>query len=169
MAIGVGNIILHLPSGNKFTLCGVLYVPETAIHLISVGKLTDTGLTSTFTKDHCQVCDSMNNIILVGLKITNITPPIEWESLAKAPVTLKTWHYCLGYISYASIIELVMKHMVTGMPTNLSSIPPIGLGPNSISNFARKLGFVVYLMGSSVSVDTIFVNICYLINGLQKK
>ena len=46
MAIGVGNIILHSPSGNKFTLHGVLYVPDAAIHLISVGKLADTGLTS---------------------------------------------------------------------------------------------------------------------------
>ena len=45
----------------------------------------------------------------------------------------------------------------------------VGLGPNSTSNFARKLGLVVYLIGSSVSVDTIFVNICYLFNGLQKK
>ena len=34
----------------------------------------------------------------------------------------------------------------------------VGLGPNSISNFARKLGLVVYLMDSSVSVDTILVN-----------
>ena len=43
------------------------------------------------------------------------------------------------------------------------------LGPNSISNLARKLGLVVYLMDSSVSVDTVLVNICYLFNGLQNK
>ena len=30
----------------------------------------------------------------------------------------------------------------------------VGLGPNSLSNFPRKLGLVVYLMDSSVSVDT---------------
>ena len=45
----------------------------------------------------------------------------------------------------------------------------VGVGPNSIGNLARKLGLVVYLMDSSVSVDTIFVNISYLFNGLQKK
>ena len=45
----------------------------------------------------------------------------------------------------------------------------VGLGPNGISNLARKLGLVVYLMNSSVSVDTILVNRCYLFNGLQKK
>ena len=83
-------------------------------------------------KDHCQVCDSMNKIILVGSRntgglylVTNIIPPIEWASLAKAPVILKTWHHHLGHISYVSIIELATKHMVTGMPTDLSSIPPV--------------------------------------------
>ena len=129
MAIGVGDIILHLPSGNKFTLCNVLYIPDAAIRLISVSKLADTGLTSTFTKDHPQVHDSMNDIILIGSRntgglylVTNITPPIEWESLAKAPATLETWHHCLGHISYTSIIKLAMKHMVT---TDVSSIPPL--------------------------------------------
>ena len=45
----------------------------------------------------------------------------------------------------------------------------VGLGPNSISNLARKLGLVVYLMNSSVSVNTILMNICYLFNELLKK
>ena len=42
----------------------------------------------------------------------------------------------------------------------------VGLGPNSISNLARKLGLVVYLMNSSVNVDTILMNVCYLFNKL---
>ena len=44
----------------------------------------------------------------------------------------------------------------------------VGLGPNSISNLARKLDLVVYLMGSSVSVNTILMNICYLFNEIRK-
>ena len=43
------------------------------------------------------------------------------------------------------------------------------LGPIVFSNFSRKLGLVVYLTSSSVSVDTILINICYLINKLQTK
>ena len=43
------------------------------------------------------------------------------------------------------------------------------LRANSISNVARKLCLVVYSMNSTVSVNTLLMNICYLFNELQKK
>ena len=53
-----------------------------------------------------------------------------------------------------------------GSPKSPKDDSNVGLGPNSINNLARKLGLMVYLMNSSVSVNTILVNICYLFNEL---
>ena len=80
------------------------------------------------------------------------------------------------------VIELFMEHYTEytcdSTPWNeaarwanqkCKSCTTVGLGTNSISNLARKLCLVVYLMNSSVSVNTILMNICYLFNELWKK
>ena len=45
----------------------------------------------------------------------------------------------------------------------------VGLGPNSISNFARKLSLVVYLMDSSVSVEYLWIYATYLMDYKRNK
>ena len=78
--------------------------------------------------------------------------------------TLSPVSCCYKYRDFLDCEGLLLQLFL-----NSFEAPSVSLGPNCISNLARKLGLVVYLMNSSASVDTILMNICYLFNELRKK
>ena len=53
------------------------------------------------------------------------TPTFEHASIARAVPTLETWHRRLGHVNYASIIQMARDGVAVGMPTNLSTTPPV--------------------------------------------
>ena len=50
-AVGTGTIRLRCGKGRRLTLKNALFVPDTALRLISVGKLADDNLTTLFEGD----------------------------------------------------------------------------------------------------------------------
>jgi len=52
-AIGRGKIVAICGKGWKLTLKDALYVPQVTLHLISVGRLTNEGILSTFSLNEC--------------------------------------------------------------------------------------------------------------------
>jgi len=45
--------------------------------------------------------------------------------LMQCTPTLETWHRCLGHANFRSVYDLTHSGFATGMPINLSSLPPI--------------------------------------------
>jgi GAG-pre-integrase domain/Integrase core domain len=88
-------------------------------------------LTLIFTKVNCMVLDTHKNEVLRGVRKSDglylipSNPKHEYENLARAPADLQTWHGRLGHVSYPSIINMAKKNMAIGMPTDLSTMPPI--------------------------------------------
>src|SRR6266481_5917460 len=52
-AVGWGKIIATCGKGRKLTPKDVLYVPQVTLHLISVGRLANEGILSTFDLNDC--------------------------------------------------------------------------------------------------------------------
>jgi transposase InsO family protein len=132
-AIGVGDVTMRTLSGQSLTLRKVLYVPDATIRLISVGKLgDDDNYVSVFSRDQCRVYDQAKQEILRGTRacgglyfVPTASSAHAYANLARAPASLETWHKRLGHVNYPSIIAMAKKGMATGMPTDLSSMPPV--------------------------------------------
>ncbi len=45
--------------------------------------------------------------------------------ITRAVPDLSTWHQHLGHVNYSSIIDMARKSLMTGMPIDLSALPPI--------------------------------------------
>jgi len=55
-AIGRGKIVAICGKGWKLTLKDTLYVPQVTLCLISMGRLADEGILSTFSLNECILC-----------------------------------------------------------------------------------------------------------------
>jgi hypothetical protein len=66
LAIEKGTIFLRCESGKNLMLKGVLYIPQAALWLISVGRLTDDDLETTFGKTLCAVKTLSGKTIATG-------------------------------------------------------------------------------------------------------
>jgi len=105
-------------------------VPQAALRLISIGKLADMNLISTFSKDSCQIVNQSGKTIATGsryaggLYTLNGHPlTSEHAHFSKAATDLETWHRRLGHVSYTLILHMANKGMALGMPTDLSIAP----------------------------------------------
>jgi hypothetical protein len=45
--------------------------------------------------------------------------------ITRATPDLLTWHKWLGHVNYASIVSMAKKELASGMPIDLSALPPI--------------------------------------------
>ena len=111
----------------------MLFIPDAALRLISVGKLADDDLVTLFYGDTCHIRNKSGKSIADGTRKGNglyyfagHSPKIiEHVLISHASPDLATWHCCLGHINYASIICMAKKSLAIGMPVDLSSLPPI--------------------------------------------
>lgn len=65
-ATGKGDMIISVPNGLDFTklrLTEVLYSPEVGYTLVSIGRLEDQGLTSTFSQGYCTITTEDGEVI----------------------------------------------------------------------------------------------------------
>jgi hypothetical protein len=56
--IAQGDIIINVPNGqqtSKMWLTNILYAPEAALMLISIGRIDDAGYHTAFWKGHCEI------------------------------------------------------------------------------------------------------------------
>lgn len=129
-AIGIGTIRIQVGNGQHITLRDVLYAPQAALHLISVGRLTDDNMTILFEKGKCTVRSRDNKTLveatrkdrglytLLGNHFYSNT-----ASLARALPTITTWHRRLGHVSHQAIIDMAKLGMAKGMPVDTSITP----------------------------------------------
>ena len=130
-AIAIGLVKIRCGKGRKFTLKDTLYAPQAALHLISVGRLGDEGCTTIFEAKQCRVL--RNDKVLAQrtredrnlYKLQGSAHTMEHANIACATPSLKTWHRPLGHVNYATVIEMAKNGSVTGMHTNLSTLPPM--------------------------------------------
>ena len=129
-AVAVGTIKLRCGKGRRLHLRDALYIPDAQLRLISIGKLGDMGLLATFTAKKCSIIQGSRTIAQgtrTGNGLYHLSDKITVEHLlhVRAAPDLETWHRRLGHVNYSSIIHMAEKSLVTGMPTNLSNLPPI--------------------------------------------
>ncbi|PIL23016.1 hypothetical protein GSI_14323 [Ganoderma sinense ZZ0214-1] len=66
-AEGVGEMVIPVPNGTaadtRIRLKNVLYTPEVAYNLISVGRIDDAGFTTTFSGGQCVIIDSEGSTV----------------------------------------------------------------------------------------------------------
>jgi hypothetical protein len=121
--VGVGSLLLELPSGFQFNLYEVLYVPILKRNLISVSALADYGHVCSFYKDKCVI---QYNSISVGLaerqgklymlslsdntvmNVTNVSN--KHKRLNETPS--KLWYYRLGHISRGRMDRLIKDEVI---------------------------------------------------------
>ncbi|THH10951.1 hypothetical protein EW146_g8204 [Bondarzewia mesenterica] len=66
-AVGTGDVRIQLSKGRVFTLRHVLYVPHAAMHLISIGRLCDSGYSVAFSADSCSVSLASGACTLIAI------------------------------------------------------------------------------------------------------
>jgi len=111
-AIGIGTIKLRCRKGRRIVLKNALLVPDAILCLISIGKLADDALTTTFEGSICHICKSSGKTIADGTRkgqglyyLAGSDPKSdEWAFISHASPDLANWHICLGHINYTSII-----------------------------------------------------------------
>lgn len=132
-AIGMGTVRLRCGRGGGIALREVLYVPQAAVRLISVGRLCDAGLDVTFTAGgtKCSVAKPGGRIIATGSRISKRlylydgrSPTIEHANVARAAPNLHTWHLRLGHADPRTIADMAKKDRAQGMHIDLSNLPP---------------------------------------------
>jgi hypothetical protein len=133
-ATGIGKIRLCLSKGNTIILDPALYVPEVAVHLISVLVLSSgpQKLVSHFDGDGCWLTNHSGATVASGkispigrcLYSINIETLVEHSFIATRVPDLETWHHRLGHVNYQLIVDMSVKDMAKSMHINLSSAPP---------------------------------------------
>jgi len=143
-AVGVGKVQLCVRTdvgAHTITLCDVLHVPLLEKNLVSVARVTHSGLCANFIGTACSVVDRDNHTVLTATRTGDVyvvdclsdtvsggshTPstgaPTRQESaqpassgpVASAPLAT-LWHQRLGHVSHAGVID--MTKLVTGMPS----------------------------------------------------
>ena len=130
-AIGIGSIRVLAKKGQLLVLKNVLYVPQAALRLISVGRLADDNMTVTFQREKCTVQNTSNRTVIEAIHkhhglymIYGNDANSDLVFLTHAVPTITTWHKCLGHVGYQFIINLARLSMAKGMPIDVSVSPP---------------------------------------------
>lgn len=125
---GSGTVIFSVQGeavDNILTAKNVLYVPGLTDNLISVSKLTDSGMEISFKGDHC-TASKEGNFVFSGLKVegmykmkADVVPVPERADLTKNSQTIMTtlWHRRMAHLNYDALVEMADKGAVGGMPS----------------------------------------------------
>ncbi|CAL2257637.1 unnamed protein product [Prunus armeniaca] len=119
-----GIIYVQTREGTPKLIYDVLYVPNLAQNLLSVGQLLQKGFSVKFDDDHCVISDKKNNIVVAKRKMmANKVFPLIMTS--KENYVLKAenveeshlWHMRYGHLNQRSLQLLHQKDMVVGLPS----------------------------------------------------
>ncbi|PIL34675.1 transcription factor [Ganoderma sinense ZZ0214-1] len=139
-AEGVGEMVIPVPNGTgadtRILLKDVLYTPDVAYNLISVGRIDDAGYTTTFSGGHCVIIDSEGSTVgkipkTGGLYLVRRERDDGAEAAAAATAsTVETLtemeaHRRFAHIPIRAIRELVARGFITGVKLVPSSEPHV--------------------------------------------
>jgi hypothetical protein len=132
-AIGVGTIRLIVAKGIHLTLDHVLFIPNATVRLLSVSAMCAAHrCIVSFDGTSCWVQARSGTRMLTGSLTSRKLYAISGGQLsadhayiAHREPTLETWHKRLGHANYRSVYNLARSGFATGMPIDLSSLPPV--------------------------------------------
>lgn len=121
------NINTFTPLGNfHITLWNVIYVPEAAANLISIGSITKKGAKISFNSSNCTVKNLNNQIIILANIIKNGTYLViskKYDNLNysqqilsahadlllpnKPIIDMNTWHRRIDHLNYKNLKQLL--------------------------------------------------------------
>lgn len=125
-AVGVGDMVIDVPNGPAHTqihLTRVLYTPALTFNLVSIGRIDDTGYTTTFSRGWCIIADCDGQTVSViektrGLYLVPHPTPVHGAANAATKadkLTIMDLHRRLGHIAPRAIRELVSKGRISGV------------------------------------------------------
>jgi hypothetical protein len=136
----MGTVELTVANGHKITLDNVLFIPNSAVRLLSALTLNCSGsFISHFDSQQCWVTKKDNMVILWGNIIENkrlyqliaFKPRVfhAKHTTSSALYTthtadIETWHQHLGHCNIHTIVDMAKHKAADGMMINLSTIPP---------------------------------------------
>jgi hypothetical protein len=132
-AVGTGDVRIDLPNGDKrtsFVLKDAVYAPQMAFTLISIGCLTQAGLSVSFVGNSCTIGYPEGRVIgtipyTAGLY--RLVAALAGEPITKQANVAVTWmtlyeaHRKLGHVSYPVVRNMIRTGMVTGIELDLTS------------------------------------------------
>jgi hypothetical protein len=133
-AVGSGEMIIEVPDGadiSKMKLTEVLYLPEIGYTLVSVGRIDEAGMTTTFGNGQCAIRDADGSRIgsipraSTGLYhvIHKSVDPLYAATAKEATTHLMPmeFHWQMGHIPPTVAKQLVSQGFVTGVSLETSS------------------------------------------------
>lgn len=130
-AIGKGDMRIEVPNGrgnSHILLKDVLYTPNIAFTLISIGHCDSAGLHCTFGGNRCLLCNQSGQILAAIPKIHGLYR-FEHDSLMKpsacvahTAISLSELHNRMGHISPVIAGRLVKENVIEGIKVD-PSIP----------------------------------------------
>jgi gag-polypeptide of LTR copia-type/Integrase core domain/GAG-pre-integrase domain/Zinc knuckle len=130
-ATHIGTIEISLDVGEdtcKGVLGGVLFAPEIARNLFSVGSCVDAGNELHFTKHGVEIRNAENEVIAKGTKedgLWSLSNKTSMEAhMAKENSDLDLWHERFGHLGEANLKLLKEKNMVNGFHPSASKLMP---------------------------------------------
>ena len=121
---GVGNVDIHVPSGEIKTFSSVLYTPGITKNLLSVGSLTDLHKTLVFKATGCFVIGNTNSQVeafahrengrgLYRLQGDSLKPEVNSLHFRSQAAL---WHKRLGHFHERGLQRMISSNAVTGLP-----------------------------------------------------
>lgn len=119
---GTGKFLALNESGEKktITLKKVLYVPELASNLLSVGKITDEGFEVLFTQSDCRIMKNGHTVLFGERRggLYNLKQPKYQSLLSMVPHTdccQHLWHRRLGHRHPDAVKRIVTEDLGDGL------------------------------------------------------
>ena len=120
--IGKGDVVINVPNGECFTqlrLQGVLYSPNVAYTLVSIGRLDDAGFSATFGQGKCVLRGPDDQLVGEVARNSRRIYKVEHEEGIANPavetLTLQQLHRRLGHPSVQVTRDLLKKGMAIGL------------------------------------------------------
>ena len=136
-AVGIGTIELNVNHDRCLTLDNVLFVPTSTVRLISVVALSrDQQIFTIFGPNDCWLMNTDGTIMARGVvsSIRNLYTLTTINNchllphiglIATCTPNIETWHRRLAHCGVKTIIDMARNGIVTGMPIDLSVLPPL--------------------------------------------
>lgn len=125
---GIGNIQFE-SSDCKIKLKETLFVPDLRTNLLSVSKITQSGLEVIFKRNEAIVRDPHKNKKLFVAKrekgLYYVSENLEVASISQTKEkSLQDWHEIFGHINEKDLKEMIKKEKVIGIRTNIETNLP---------------------------------------------
>jgi hypothetical protein len=132
-AIGSGTIRLIVAKGIHLTLEHVLFIPNATMRLLPISAMcaahrciVSFDTTSCWVQARsgtCMLTGSLTSCRLYAISGGQLSA--DHALIAQCTPTLETWHKRLGHANYRSLYDFARSGLATGMPIDLSSLPPV--------------------------------------------